>query len=42
MRTRRGFRQRLHDSIQIDGGDFVDVLYVLASLITTVVNAWPS
>lgn len=42
MRPRRGFHERLRDSITIDGGDFADVIYGLAWLITALANVWPS
>jgi hypothetical protein len=43
MYPRRGFHDRLHAGIEIDGGDFVDLIYVVVRwLVTALVNGWQS
>jgi hypothetical protein len=43
MYPRRGFYDRLHDSIPIDGDDVFDLVYLLVRwVITAVLNTWQS
>jgi hypothetical protein len=43
MYARRGFNDRLHDNIPIEGGEFTDLIYMFVRwLITLVVNGWQS